>query len=105
MKNFKGYQVDECGVIINTLKPNLNCEHINCTSTTGHRANIVTKRTNDVEVTYYKDKDRWGAEVYFFKKGTHEIKYSRNYQFLKGLPRKYEEIVSQLIFRHSQLFE
>ena len=104
IKVFKGHEVDQCGRIISTVKNNLDCEHINCPQTSGHFANIVTKRVNDVEVTYYEDQGRWGAEVYFYKPGTHDIKYSRNYKSFKGLPKKYEETVDNLVAKHNRLF-
>jgi len=101
---FKGYQVDVCGRIVNTIKPNLDCEHINCPETSGHFTNIVTIRKNNVEVTYYEDQERYGSEIYFFKPGTYNIKYSRCYKSLQGLPKKYEETVNKLIKKHHKLF-
>jgi len=106
---FKGYQVDICGRIINTIKSNLDCEHINCPQTSRHSANIVTKRANDVEVTYFEDQDNnYGVEVYFFKSGTEDIKYSRVYRGLNEImrmPTKYKETVVFLMGRHDELFK
>ena len=103
-KIFKGFEVDQLGRILSTID-GLNCEHINCPATTGHLANIVSHRKNDVEITYYEHQHGYGAEVYFFKLGTHNIKYSRNYSSLRGLPKKYEEIVDNLRERHILIFK
>jgi hypothetical protein len=104
MKTFNGYEVDECGRIVDTIKSNGDCQHINCMETTGHPANIVTLRKDDVEITYYKDQGRYGSEVYFFKQGTWDIKYSRNYPNLNGLPKKYDDTVIELSNLHRKIF-
>lgn len=84
----------------------LNRKKVCSPETTGHKDNIVSQRIGNVEVTFYKLNDgseRCGVEVYHYKSGTWDIKYSRNYP-LKKVPRKYRKLVKELMIFHKKCF-
>ena len=103
-KIFKGYEVDNCGRVINTFKGNLDCEYILGPETSSHFTKIVCIRKNDVKVTLSKDDNKnIRHEIYFFKPFTYDIKYSRVYDQSK-LPSKYNSIAKQLEEKYNEIY-
>ena len=104
---FSGYEVDKLGNIINTDKSNLDCMKILCEQTTGHKYNIVNKRCNDIEVTFFRNsqcESDFGVEIYYYKPGTWDIKYSRIYRDLDKVPHKYQPWSAYMQTFHKQVF-
>lgn len=104
---YNGNEINMLGQIISSIKGNKDCETIHCYETTGHIYDIFTIRKNDIEITVYRDpmdSTLYGSEIYYYHKGTYDIKSSRNFKHFEKFPKFRINDLNEVIVKYNKIY-